>query len=113
MRTGATGLRAWVYQRISAIYLAVFFLYLIVHFLVDAPAGYDEWRAWMAQPVISIGAYLFFVSLMLHAWVGVRDVLIDYVHPATIRLTLLFFIGFGLIACAMWAIQVITLASTA
>ena len=107
MRTGATGLRAWAFQRISAIYLAGFFLFLIAHFIFNAPSDYAAWHAWMVQPAVSIAGYLFFLSLSIHAWVGIRDVLIDYVHPPVIRLSLLFVFGFALVACGMWAMQVI------
>jgi succinate dehydrogenase / fumarate reductase membrane anchor subunit len=111
MRSGATGLRAWVYQRISAIYLAVFSLFLIGHFLLNPPGDVEAWRAWVARPGVAVGGHLFFLALAVHAWVGIRDVLIDYVHPAAIRLTLLLLFGFVLIASAAWAMQVILLAA--
>ncbi len=107
MRTGATGLRAWAFQRITAIYLLLFFIFLLGHFVLSPPVDYAAWRSWVAQPAISIAGYLFFLSLMLHAWVGIRDVLIDYVHPPVIRLGLLFLFGFALAACGLWALQVI------
>jgi len=113
VRSGATGLRAWVVQRISALYLALFFLYLIAHFACAAPADVGAWRAWVGQPAVSVGGYLFFLALALHAWVGVRDVLIDYVHPPAARLGLLLLIGFGLLACSLWALQLIVRAGMA
>jgi succinate dehydrogenase / fumarate reductase membrane anchor subunit len=110
MSRQATGLRAWVVQRLSASYLALFFPCLIGYFLLAPPSGYEEWRGFVASPVISIGALLFFVSLLLHAWVGMRDILMDYLHPPALRLTALTLIGFGLLACGLWAMQVIFLA---
>ena len=78
-----------------------------------APADYAAWRAWVAGPLVSLGLLLFFASLLLHAWVGIRDVVIDYVHPTAIRVSLLTAIGFVLVGCAVWAMQIIILAHVA
>jgi succinate dehydrogenase / fumarate reductase membrane anchor subunit len=107
MRTGATGLRAWAMQRVTAIYLAVLFVWLLYHFAAAPPADYAAWRAWVGAPAVAIALELGFASLLLHAWIGVRDILIDYVHPSAIRLSLLFVFGFGLAACGLWSLQVI------
>jgi succinate dehydrogenase / fumarate reductase membrane anchor subunit len=109
MRQLASGLRAWVLQRISAMYLLVFFVYLLAVFVFTPPADYAQWRAFVAQPLMSIAILLFYVSLLLHAWVGIRDVLIDYVQATVVRFTAL--LGFGLIfmASGLWAFMSIVL----
>jgi len=53
---------------------------------------------------------LFVVALLLHAWVGMRDILIDYVQPVALRVGLLAAVGLGLVACALWATVVLLLA---
>lgn len=105
MSRGAQGLRAWLVQRVTAVYLALFTLYLLFHFLTAAPEGYREWHAWTAQPPVAVGLALYTISLLMHAWVGVRDVLIDYVHSLGIRLTLLGAIAFVLLGCGFWALR--------
>ena len=106
MRT-ATGLRAWLVQRVSAIYLAVFLVYAVAHLLVAPPAGYAEWHAWLGGPAMGVATLLFFVALLLHAWVGLRDILIDYVPVTALRVVLLSAVGLGLVACGLWAAQVL------
>ncbi|MEW8625348.1 MAG: succinate dehydrogenase, hydrophobic membrane anchor protein [Candidatus Thiodiazotropha sp.] len=113
MSRRASGLRAWFLQRASAIYLILFFLYMLLHFIADAPADHVAWQSWVAQPLVGFGLLLFFASLLLHAWVGIRDVVIDYVHPTAIRVSVLTVIGFVLIGCALWVLQVIILAHVA
>jgi succinate dehydrogenase / fumarate reductase membrane anchor subunit len=113
MSRRASGLRAWFIQRASAIYLMLFFLYMLLHFIADAPADHAAWQGWVAQPLVGFGLLLFFASLLIHAWVGIRDVVIDYVHPTAIRVSLLTVIGFGLIGCALWVLQIIILAHVA
>ena len=106
----ASGLRAWALQRITAVYLALFSIVLLWHFLVAPPVDYAAWRDWVVQPWVSIGLLLYVVALLLHAWVGIRDVLIDYVHPLGARLLLLTLFGILLLASGMWAVQAVILA---
>lgn len=51
--------------------------------------------------------FVVIVSLLYHAWVGVRDIWMDYVKPVGIRLTLQVFTLVWLVGCAGWAIQVL------
>ncbi len=113
MSRRASGLRAWFLQRATAIYLILFVLYTLQHLIFCAPADYAAWREWVAQPLVSLTILLFFASLLLHAWVGIRDVIIDYVHPTAIRVSVLTLIGFVLTGCAIWALQIIILAQIA
>ncbi len=110
MSRRASGLRAWFLQRATAIYLILFFIYLLQKMIFCAPADHAAWQLWVAQPLVSLGLLLFFASLLLHAWVGFRDVVIDYVHPTAIRVSLLTVMGFLLSGCALWALRIIILA---
>jgi succinate dehydrogenase / fumarate reductase membrane anchor subunit len=113
MSRRASGLRAWFIQRVSAIYLLLFIIYLFQHLIFHAPSDHLAWQSWVAQSWVGFGLLLFFASLILHAWVGIRDVLIDYVHPTAIRVSLLTVIAFVLIGCALWVLQIIILANVA
>lgn len=103
----ATGFRAWVLQRVTAIYIGLFTLILLWRLVAMPPADYLEWREWAAAPWVNIGLLLFALSVLLHAWVGVRDILVDYVHPLLARLALLSLTGFGLVACGLWLMKIL------
>ena len=105
MSRKASGFRAWVVQRVSAIYLALGFIYLAGYFLLSPPADYAAWQQWLASPLVSVGLALFFIALLLHAWIGVRDVVIDYVHPLGIRLTVLTLVALLLMGCGFWLLR--------
>ncbi len=110
MSRTASGLRAWILQRITAIYLGLFTLYLLIRLLGGGHGDWQSWHALFAQPLMSVATLLYVLALLLHAWIGVRDVLIDYVHPLALRVTLLSLVGFGLAACGLWAAQTLLLA---
>jgi succinate dehydrogenase / fumarate reductase membrane anchor subunit len=110
MSRQASGLRAWVLQRVTAVFLLLYFPYLIVTLASSPPADHAQWVAWISQPAVSIGLLLFFAALILHAWVGFRDAVIDYVHPIAARVAVLTLLAFGLVGCGLWALRVIVLA---
>jgi succinate dehydrogenase / fumarate reductase membrane anchor subunit len=103
-------LRAWALQRATAVYLAGFALFFALYFLTQPPADHAAWQAWVARPWVNLGLLLFVPALLMHAWVGMRDVLIDYVRPAGPRVLLLGLLAFGLVASGLWALQALILA---
>lgn len=49
----------------------------------------------------------FFAALLAHAWIGVRDVILDYVHPVAIRFFALAVLALGLTGAGFWVIHVL------
>jgi len=105
----AYGMRAWIFQRLTAIYLLIFLPWLILCFVFNPPVDTLTLKSWMADPVVSLAMILGLFSVLLHAWIGVRDILIDYVWAFAPRLALLSFVAFALIACGAWGLQLILL----
>lgn len=109
MKKALSGLRAWIVQRFTAVYLLLFCVFALFHFAVDAPHSYDAWRDWITGPSVLIATALFFVALLLHAWVGLRDVVLDYVKPLPLRVGVLAALGFILIGLALWMMRILLL----
>lgn len=107
MSRQASGLKAWLVQRVTALYLAIFLAYLLGHFALNAPADHAALVAWVNRPLVAGGLLLFVPVLLAHAWVGIRDVLIDYVHPLGARVGLLTLFGFLFLASGLWAFKAI------
>lgn len=103
----ASGLRAWLLQRVSAVYLAAYFVYVAVVLLVAPPQNYLQLTSWMSGLPMALATALFFLALLAHAWVGMRDVLIDYVKPFGVRMTLLIFLAGSLLTLGLWALRVV------
>ena len=110
MSRQASGVIAWLTQRVTAVYLAIFMTYLFVHFLVDAPTDYQTLRAWVAQPMVTAALLLFFPILLSHAWVGIRDVFLDYVKNVGLRMVLLALVAFMFLASGLWGFKAIVIA---
>ena len=102
-----SGLSAWLVQRLSALYMALFVVIAVVILLTTSPMDYARWRGLFAQPLPSIATTMFFLALLLHAWVGVRDVILDYAGQSPgLRLLLLTLLGGWLIALAIWVFRI-------
>jgi len=65
-----------------------FIVFVLIHFLGNPPNSYLEWHDWVSSRSVSIAGSLFWIALLAHTWVGVRDVVMDYVHPIAVRLAL-------------------------
>ena len=87
--TGAHyGLTDWLAQRITGAIMAVYSIIALVVILSGLPITYAVWRDLFAQGWMRVATLLFMSSLAWHAWVGMRDILMDYVKPDGLRLTL-------------------------
>lgn len=98
----AQGMRAWLLQRLSAFYLAVVVLAVLIWWFTTDSINYEQWRHLIGHPLVSVALALFFMALLFHAWVGIRDVMVDYIHNIGIRLVLLLSIAGILLAMAVW-----------
>lgn len=107
MSRRASGLMAWLIQRVSAAYLGLFLTYLLVHFVFSPPADHAALREWVAHPPVAIGLLLLIPTLLAHAWVGIRDLLMDYMHPLGTRLALMALFALCFIASGLWAFKAI------
>jgi succinate dehydrogenase / fumarate reductase membrane anchor subunit len=85
--------------------MLVYFVYVISVFSLCPPADYVQWKAWLAQPWVWMSTALFFVALFTHAWVGLRDVILDYVSNTAIRLIMLVGLGAFLISLTLWVFR--------
>ena len=112
MTRAAQGLRAWLLQRFTAIYLGAFLVYALARLALGGPLDYPQWRAWLADPWMGVSTALFGLALLVHAWVGIRDVLIDYVHPVWIRLLLMALTALTLLVSLLWMVRALVLAAS-
>lgn len=101
------GLMDWLAQRVTGVVMAVFMLIMAVALAQGVASSYESWRGFMSTGLMRFVSFLFIVSLCWHAWVGVRDIWMDYVQPAGIKLALHVLTLLVLLGYAGWATQII------
>ena len=101
------GLRDWLAQRITAVVMALYTVYFAVNALAMPAMTHENWRALFSGGFMKFASFLFFASLFYHAWVGVRDIFMDYIKPTGIRLALHSIVILVLVGYMGWAAQVL------
>ncbi len=106
--TGAHyGLRDWLAQRVTAVVMVVFIILLAAILLISPPYDDASWKTMFSNRWMRIASFLFLVSLFWHAWVGMRNILMDYVHATGIRLTLQILVILSLVFYTVWSVEIL------
>ena len=102
------GMRDWLSQRLTAGLMALFTLLVLAQVIfTSGPIGYDKWAGIFSSQWMKVLTFAVIAALLWHVWVGMRDVLMDYVKPVWMRLLLQIFTIVWLVGCPGWAIQVL------
>jgi succinate dehydrogenase / fumarate reductase membrane anchor subunit len=102
-----SGQRAFVVQRLSALVLLAFLVAAAGRLAFGPPVTLAQWQDWAAQPLAASFLVLLAAALFAHAWVGIRDVVLDYVRPLPLRVFLLSMIVVALALLCAWAVLVV------
>ncbi len=100
-------MRAWWVQRVSAVCMLLFILFVLAALGLRPMHAYAEWKGWVARPEISLVFLAFVAALLAHMWVGLRDVLLDYARPARVRNGLLVAVALGLGGIGVWMLSIL------
>ncbi|MFC3853078.1 succinate dehydrogenase, hydrophobic membrane anchor protein [Salinispirillum marinum] len=87
------GLSDWLIQRLSAVLLAAYTLFLVAYFLVQPAWTYDAWTGLFAQGWMKVFTLLAIISIIAHAWIGLWTVATDYIKPTGLRMAFLVALG--------------------
>lgn len=97
----------WLVQRVTALVMLLYALFFIGVVLWSGGLGYAVWKALFANEAYRVATFVFMASLLYHAWVGARNVLMDYAKPTGLRLALMGAVVVLLTAYAGWTAQLL------
>ena len=101
------GLRDWLAQRATACIMAIYTVILLGWFFAAQDFSYDGWAAIFSVQWMKLATFVTTLAVFYHAWVGVRDIWMDYVKPVGVRLTLQVLTIVWLLGCAGYAAQIL------
>ena len=102
------GVRDWLSQRVTAVLMALFTLVVLAQVIFNkGTMGYDKWAGIFSAQWMKVLTFTVIVALAWHAWVGTRDIFMDYVKPVGLRLVAQVATIVWLVGCAGWAVQVL------
>jgi succinate dehydrogenase / fumarate reductase membrane anchor subunit len=101
------GWKDWLAQRVTAVVMALYTLALLGIALWNGGIDHALWQALFASGAWKLATFVFMLSLTWHAWIGVRDIWMDYVKPVGMRLLLEVATLLILVAYVGWTIQIL------
>ena len=106
--TGAHyGLRDWLVQRITAVVMVLYTLAIAGYLVSQSVIDYNAWTLLFSSNVVRTFSLLFLLSVFYHAWIGVRDIVMDYVKHAALRLFIYVLVILALLLYVMWSVQIL------
>ena len=109
--TGAGyGLNSWLSQRVTAVIMlvsVVVFFAFVAFLALRVDSNISSWQEAFHCPFVQVFVQVFFLALLLHAWVGIRDIWMDYVTHNGLKLTLHVLTMLWLLASFMYSIKII------
>ena len=101
------GLKDWLVQRVTAVVMALYTLLVLAILLVHGGLDHGTWLSLFANSAFRLATFVFMVSLLYHAWIGMRNIWMDYISPVWARLSLQTITVLWLVACAVWSVQIL------
>jgi succinate dehydrogenase / fumarate reductase, membrane anchor subunit len=106
--TGAHyGLRDWLAQRVTAVVMVIYTIMFMVMLLRLPRFDFASWKMMWSGPWMRYATVLFLLCLFVHAWIGMRNIFMDYIKHAGLRLTLHSLVILSLVAYGAWAVQIL------
>ena len=101
------GWKDWLVQRVTAVVMILYTLGMLGVTLYNGGFDYALWQALFANAAFRIATLLFGLAVLWHAWIGMRDIWMDYIKPVGLRLVLQVLTIVWLLGCAGYAAQIL------
>lgn len=101
------GTGSFLAQRLTAVVLGAYALCFGAALLFGGVPSYEGWAALFAPLWMKLVTLIALFALQYHAWIGLRDIWMDYVKPAGLRLALQTATVLWLVFCALWSVQIL------
>ncbi len=101
------GLKDWIAQRATAVLMALYTVLMAGVILVVQPSDFAGWQGIFACGPVKFASFLFALALCYHAWIGMRDLWMDYIKCAGLRLALHVLTVAVLVGYAGWAAAIL------
>ncbi len=106
--TGAHyGVKDWLVQRITAALMVIYLMLLAGVLCVAVPQDYAAWKNIFSHQGMRMASFVFLICVFWHAWIGMRNILMDYVHVTAIRLTVQILVIIALLFYLVWSAEIL------
>jgi succinate dehydrogenase / fumarate reductase, membrane anchor subunit len=82
------GIKDWLVQRVTAVIMLVYTVGIVAFLLLANGASFEAWQQLFACTWVKVLTTISLFALLWHAWIGVRDIWMDYLQHVGLRLTM-------------------------
>jgi succinate dehydrogenase / fumarate reductase membrane anchor subunit len=101
------GLKDWLIQRVTAVYLAAYCFVLFCFLIAHPNMNYAQWHNFFSTPLVQIATIIGMMALILHSWIGIWTVTTDYIKCTAIRLSVQLLVVLWLLSQFIWSLMIV------
>ncbi|MGC1182918.1 succinate dehydrogenase, hydrophobic membrane anchor protein [Legionella sp.] len=101
------GLKDWLIQRITALYFAMYTVFILGFLLLHPALRYEQWHALFACSLVQIATAIALLAFTLHAWIGIWTVTTDYMKCTVLRLSVQMLVVLWLFSQLIWGLMIL------
>jgi succinate dehydrogenase / fumarate reductase, membrane anchor subunit len=107
LKVSHSGLRDWLIQRISAVVIGLYLIFIAAYLLSNQPWYFAQWHGLFSRVLVKVATLVTLVAILWHAWIGLWTVLTDYVKHTSLRLILQSILVILLLGFALWGVEIL------
>lgn len=111
---GRSGVYDWLIQRISAVFLTLYMVFLVAYIALNPELDYTQWRTLFSHLWMRVFSLITLLSIVSHAWIGLWSVLTDYITPMTmgskatgLRILAQVVLGVVAVTYTVWGVEIL------
>jgi succinate dehydrogenase / fumarate reductase membrane anchor subunit len=105
--TTGSGMRDWLIQRVTAVLLTAYTLFLVGYLALHTPLQYASWQHLFQCTAVRIFTFLTLLGVVYHTWIGMWTVFTDYLKCPCLRVTLQVLTVLALLGCLVWGVIIV------
>ena len=107
MSLTGNGLKDWWYQRVSALIIAIYTIFMCVFMLTHPHMSYTEWQSLFSMDWFKISTVITIIAFIAHAWIGIWTITTDYIKCTIVRASVQWLVVLFLLAQFIFTIMII------
>ena len=106
-KVSTRGYKDWLFQRASAIFLAIYTFFMVGFFLRYPHLTYTSWLKVVHSAWFGVSTIIMLLALFVHAWIGLWTIFTDYIHHVFIRMILQILVLISFMVYLGWTIVIL------
>jgi len=111
---GRSGLYDWLIQRVSAVIMAVYTVFIVAYIVITPELTFEQWQSLFGQLWMRVFTLMTLLSVVAHAWIGLWAVLTDYItermmggKALVLRLLAQVLLAVVAVTYTLWGVEII------